>query len=591
MCGIFGQWNINNKPLNTEIFNVQRDTLTHRGPDSANSWISENLSIGIAQTRLAIIDLDVRANQPLHNETNNVHIVANGEIYNYKELRIILEKAGHRFKSNSDSEVIVHGWEEWNTELPSRLEGMFAFAIYDEKKKVFFAARDRFGIKPFYYHLSNIHFTFSSELKAIVSNSEFQKKIDWSSACDYFTYRYIPSPKTIWDKVSKLPPAHSILIDNHGKSTINEYWRLNFNNITLTFNDAVNQAHELLLKSVKKHLLSDVAVGTFLSGGYDSSALVLFQDELKYKQKTFTIGFSNWNKSEHQYADIIAKQFKTEHYNEVIGENSLELLGSLAWNYDEPNGDISTIPTFKVSRLASKYVKVVLSGEGADEIFGGYTWHHNLMNRNNFLKKEYIYNYLHGNKLHGIEGYSNAMAMGLFSGKKLKELFTPEFHSHIPENPFWFYNQHFRKDLSPLKAFQYLDIKTFMAELVLQKVDRASMANSLEARVPFLDRELVEFMFNLDEKTYFQKGKQKAILQEILRPKVPSEIINRKKQGFTGPDKYYQNSNWYKNELKNSLLVRNGILNKHFIESSLNSGDYWRLWKIVVFEKWYKKWN
>jgi len=357
---------------------------------------------------------------------------------------------------------------------------MFAFAIFDETKKIVFAARDRFGIKPFYYSLKNNNFVFASELKAIVEDSAFKRNIDWSSVCDYFTYRYIPSPKTIWQNVNKLPPAHSLQINFNKNVIINEYWKLNSNNIHIPFNDAVTKAHELLNESVKKHLLSDVEIGTFLSGGYDSTALVLMQHELNYKQKTFSIGFDNWNKSEHNYAEIIAKQFNTEHYSEIIDGTNLELLDNLAWNYDEPNGDISTIPTFKVSQLASKNVKVVLSGEGADEIFGGYTWHHNLMNRNNFFNKENIYNYLHGNKLSGVNGYANAMAMGMFNKNKLKELLTPEYHNNIPDNSFWFYEQHFRKDLSPLKAFQYLDIKTFMAELVLQKVDRSSMANSLE---------------------------------------------------------------------------------------------------------------
>ena len=591
MCGIFGQWNFNQKPLNIGIFNKQRNTLSHRGPDAANSWYSKDISIGISQTRLAVIDLDKRANQPLHNETGTVHAVVNGEIYNFKELRSELEKNGHIFKSNSDSEVIVHSWEEWGTDLPTKLNGMFALAIYDETKKVLFAARDRFGLKPFYYSLTNNNFVFASELKAIVEDTGFKKNIDWTSVYDYFTYRYVPSLKTIWENIKKLPPAHSLQIDCNKNLTINEYWKLNSNNVYIPFNDAVAQARDLLLKSVKRHLQSDVEIGTFLSGGFDSSALVLMQHELNYKPKTFTIGFESWNKSEHKYAELIAEQFKTEHYKEIIDETNLELLDTLAWNYDEPNGDISTIPTYKVSKLASQYVKVVLSGEGADEIFGGYTWHHNLMNKNNLFNKENIYNYLHGNKLSGIKGYANAMAMGLFSYKKLTELFTPEYHKFIPENSFWFYEQNFRKDLSPLKAFQYLDIKTFMAELVLQKVDRASMANSLEARVPFLDLELVEFMFNLNENVYFKKGQQKAILQEILKPFVPKEIIERKKQGFTGPDKYYQNANWYKSELNNSVLIENGIINKHFIARSLNSGDYWRLWKIVIFEKWFKRWN
>lgn len=590
MCGIFGQWNIHGKPINISVFNKQRDTLLHRGPDAAQSWFSKKGNTGLAQTRLSIIDLDNRANQPLSNESKTVHAVVNGEIYNFKQLRKELENKGHCFYTNSDSEVIIHGWEEWGKELPGRLTGMFAFIIFDEVNQILFAARDHFGIKPLYYKFENGVLSLASELKAIVTHPDFIKKADAQSISDYFVYRYIPSPNTIWKNVSKLPPAHYLLVDNLGKSIIVEYWKLTTKNIQMPFAEAVAQTKELLLKSVQKHLLSDVPVGTFLSGGYDSTSLVLLQHQLNYPQQTFSIGFNDWNNSEHRFAKMIAQQFNTKHHEEIIDFDSLELLDTLAWNYDEPNGDISTIPTYTVSKLASQHVKVVLSGEGADEIFGGYSWHHLLKERNNIFKKDNLYQYLIGNSMTGIKGYANAMSMGLFDRSTLKKILTSEYHSHIPDDPHWFYSDHFRSDLSPLKAFQYLDIKTFMAELVLQKVDRASMANSLEVRVPFLDLALVEFLFNLNEKVYFKKGTQKAILKAILEPIIPKEIIERKKQGFTGPDLFYQNIEWYKKTLQASHLVNLGFVQKNAINNLLNEKDYWRLWKIVVLEKWAKTW-
>lgn len=590
MCGILGEYYADGRTVNRDAFNERRDTLSHRGPDFAQSWFSSGGNTALGQARLAIVDLDPRANQPLHSEDGTVHAVVNGEIYNYPLLRKELEEKGHVFSSASDSEIAVHGWEEWGRELPSKLEGMFALAVFDEKKQCLFACRDRFGIKPLYYMHRNGVFLFASELKAITGHPAFTKEIDRSSFADFFVYRYIPSPKTIWKEVSKLPPAHFLLVGK-GIPELKEYWEMPFAENRYSQEDVVEAVDTMLLNSVQKHLMSDVPVGTFLSGGFDSSALAVMQHRLNYPARTFSMGFAGWDKSEHKYAGIVAARFGFEHKEELIDSPELNLLGTLAYHYDEPNGDISCIPTYLVSRLASKNVKVVFSGEGADEIFGGYTWHHQLMNKTSFLSREGLWRLKEGVKTSGLMGYAHAMAMGLFDKKKLSALLPSGGVSGIPDDPFWFYRQHYKADLHPLKAYQYLDIKTFMAELVLQKVDRASMAQSLEARVPFLDHKLVEFMFGLHPDVYYKKGVQKRILQQIIKPWLPTEILNRKKQGFTGPDVFYQNDNWYRKELAKPGLVAAGLIKPDFVEDALMKKDYWRLWKIVVMEKWFTRWG
>lgn len=588
MCGIYGKWLLNGAKIDRDGFALLLDMLAHRGPDAAGMWCSEKGDVGLGQRRLSIVDLSEKGNQPLHNEKDTVHAVVNGEIYNFHQLRRELEEKGHVFTSDTDSEVIVHGWEEWRTELPVHLNGMFAVAVYDELAGQLFIARDRFGIKPLYYYRTHDTFAFASELKPIVNATGFSKEIEYASFCDFFTYRYIPSPRTIWKGVSKLPPAHSLLIDKDGIVRLDEYWTLVPGEERMPWYDVVERVRELLQTSVKAHLLSDVPVGTFLSGGYDSTTLALMQHQLQYPVRTFSMGFAGWEESEHLYAGIVAELLETEHREEIVSGADLSLLDTLPAYYDEPNGDISTVPTYMVSRMASKEVKVVFSGEGADEIFAGYGWHRRLMTRYR-LNRENAWERKQGNPLIGVKGYAHAMAMGLFDRRKLKEMLHPSLHSSIPDDPFWFYRQHYHQGLHPLKAFQYLDIRCFMGELVLQKVDRATMANSLEARVPFLDPALVEFMFSLSPEVYFDKKQQKPILAELLRPYFPDGILERKKQGFTGPDQYYQDELWYREQLSDLQLVKNNLINETFVKQALDRKDFWRLWKVVVMEKWLLK--
>lgn len=586
MCGIIGIWNFKECIDRTE-FTGLRDLLTHRGPDGSGMFINQNENVALGHRRLSLIDLSDTGTQPMCNEDKTVWLTANGEIYNYKELRKELIDQGHQFVSGSDSEIIIHGYEEWGTDVLNKLKGMFAFCIYDLEKQLFFIARDRFGIKPcYYYHMNNV-FLFASELKSIVSYHDFNKKLDAASVCNYLTYRYIPSPQTIWKNTFKLPPAHFLIINENQTIKITEYWKLESNTQHYNEKYLIEKTDELLHNAIKQHLESDVRVGSFLSGGYDSSAIVSYMNRLRYPTQTFSIGFNGWEQSEHKYAEIVSSKFHTEHYAEILDSSSLDIVDYLMNFYDEPLADISIVPTYFVSHLASNNVKAVLSGEGSDELFAGYTWHQNIHSKRSIWEK-----LMHRQREndYSVLNYAKAMSMGLYDKKNLKKIMGKDYQKIIPDDPFWFYTQHYKHGWGNIKSYQYLDIKTFMGELVLNKIDRAGMANSLEVRVPFLDHELFEFVFNLPEQDYVKKNTQKFLLYENIKDTMPDQILQRKKQGFVGPDSYYMNIEWYRKNLKNSRLVSVGIINEDALNDLIINSDHWRLWKILILEKWVRCW-
>ncbi|MGE3823128.1 MAG: asparagine synthase (glutamine-hydrolyzing), partial [Bacteroidia bacterium] len=568
---------------------ARNESLKHRGPDDSDIFITEDRKLALAHRRLSFIDLSELGRQPMKNNSGNTVIILNGEIYNYVELKKEL-KDTYQFKTHTDTEVILAGYERWGIDVVNRLEGMFAFALFDSYAEKLFLVRDRFGIKPLYYHFSNNQLVFGSELKAIAQHPLFVREPDYSSFCDFFVYRYIPSPKTIWKNTYKVAPAYYLQFNTSTLSVKEvEYWKPEFSDNKRSSADIVEQTDELLLNSIKQHLRADVPIGSFLSGGYDSSALVYYMNRLGYKPDTFSIGFKNWGNSEHNYAEIVANKFKLNLDIEIADENNLKLLDKMPSVYDEPIADISIIPTYMVSKLARKKVKAVFSGEGADEIFGGYTWQKDFFALNsNRSAKEKIINWFR--QTNTVDYYASAMAMGVFGQNELKEFLQPEYHHHIPEDIHWFFRKNFNKKLSPLKSIQYMDMKCFMGEMVLTKVDRASMFHSLEVRVPFLNHKLYEMIFSLNENCYFKSDVTKFLLHENIKKHLPLVILNRHKQGFVGPSDYYTNIESYKAILKNSLLVENGLVNKKFIEKKSTDNDYWTLWKIAVMEQWYSVW-
>ncbi|PCH98528.1 MAG: asparagine synthase (glutamine-hydrolyzing) [Bacteroidetes bacterium] len=590
MCGIIGRLNYK-EAVDEKLFLAMRDTLTHRGPDDFGFYQSDDKRLALGHRRLSINDLSIQGRQPMSNEDGSIWLTCNGEIYNYLELKSELIDLGHKFSSASDSEVIIHGYEEWGSDVVNHLKGMFAFGIWDEKKKQLFLARDRFGIKPLYYYSDENTFIFCSEIKAIREDKKLKKEIDYSSMCNYLTYRYVPSPKTIWHHVFKLPPAHCATLDASGRLEVVQYWVIPIGNESISDKELIQKIDGLLANSVKSHLLSDVPVGSFLSGGYDSSALVYYMNRMNRSPSTFSIGFEDWAGSEHKYAETVSELFGTDQHNVVLNSGSLELTEKLAFFYDEPIADISIIPTYVVSKLASESLKVVFSGEGADELFCGYNWHQNTKNHDSNTILSRLKGLFSSNgAAYTTENYASAMSMGTYNNSNLLELLDNRLHEFIPSDSNWFYKQHFKGNSDTVKTFQYMDVKCFMAELVLTKIDRASMANSLEVRVPFLDHELFECIFKLNDKSYFKPEITKFALHENIVKHLPPRIMDRKKQGFVGPDIYYMDMGWYKSILLSGSLISDNIVRKDKLESMIGKGDHWRLWKLAVLELWYSKW-
>lgn len=588
MCGIAGQVKFNGQ-VSEHAIDAMNTAIKHRGPDGEGVYVNAAQNIGLGHRRLSFLDLGEAGKQPMTNEDGSIWITYNGEVYNYIELRAELEKYGHQFHSHTDTEVVVHGYEQWGYGVVNRLKGMFAFGIWDEKKQELFLARDRFGIKPLYYYYQNGNFVFGSEIKAIKANVEVSTTLDYSSLVDFFVYRYVPSPKSIWKEVNKLPIASYLVLKSDGSVSVKKYWDIPYAENIISDKEAVEKFDSLLFNSVKTHARSDVPVGSFLSGGYDSSAIVYYMSRFGYVPSTYAIGFEGWDVSEHLYADMVAKQYKTDHHSLILEQQSLDIIDHLVWVYDEPNGDISIIPTYLVSKEAARGVKAVMSGEGSDEILVGYQWEKDY-ERPELGWKERIQNLFKPAKPYMLQYYAGQMAMGRYDSDELRKMLNPELHGNIKSEPEWYYQSLYEAKLDDLKAMQVLDVKHFMGEQVLAKMDRASMANSLEVRVPFLDHEICEFVFQLNTSVYFRKNETKHLLYQNIKNHLPKEILERKKQGFVGPDKYYMNMDWYKNRLSESKLVADKIVNGNYVQQLLNNKDHWRLWKLAVMETWYRKW-
>ena len=411
------------------------------------------------------------------------------------------------------------------------------------------------------------------------------------AVADYLNYRYVPSPKTIWKECAKLPPAHRLVLDlERFTVSVGEWWKLPSGDRREPDGELVRRFGARLAESVRIHARADVPVGSFLSGGYDSSALVADLVAAGHRPEAFSIGFEGWDDSEHLHAATVAAGLGVTLHHELVSESTLDLLDVMPEVYDEPIADISILPTWLVSRLAARRVKAVTGGEGADELLGGYWWQrktHEMQPRNWFGR---VRRRLDGRGPDITAFYADAMAMGRFDRAEMESAFTPDHHATLPDDPDWFYRGHVDPRLSPFKAVQRLDIKCFMGELVLVKVDRASMAHSLKVRVPFLDHELYEDFLGVHEDGLVRPGVTKFLLHENLRGRVPDAILARKKQGFTGPEEHYRTFDLYRRGLAGSRLVADGIIRADYVESRFALGDPWRLWKLFILEKWYRRW-
>jgi asparagine synthase (glutamine-hydrolysing) len=518
MCGIAGIIK-KSGPLHENELVSMTDSLRHRGPDGSGYHFHEH--VGIGHRRLSIIDLE-GGKQPLCNEDKTIWITFNGEIYNYPELKKQLQQAGHRFQTNSDTEVIVHAYEEWGTNCVKKLRGMFAFAICDQRKRELFLARDHFGIKPLVYGFTKECFCFASELQAIRLAPGFESAIDLNALDLYLQFQYIPAPHSIYKNVYKLPPAHFMRVNFDGTPVeCQSYWQLEYKtNHNSSKAQWLDEFDSVLKESVKAHLLSDVPFGAFLSGGIDSSAIVTYMaQEMKQPVKTFSIGFHEKAYNELDYARLVAKHWGTEHHEEIVVPDALAILPDLVTHYGEPFGDSSAIPTWYVSRLARQHVTMVLTGDAGDEIFIGYDFYTNRWNRHLSPVPEHLpgYKKLLYPLLNKVNPkrfpYRTSTTSDWFRYKKFfhddyrNAFWLSEFHHEIQSD-----NSGFIQDLfieyGRVGHFQKgaaIDFRNYLPNDILAKVDIASMMHSLETRTPLLDLKVVEFAATLPQELCINK--------------------------------------------------------------------------------------
>jgi len=554
MCGIFGVVGFQFNKI--ESARESLDTLKHRGPDQSGEYFDGRVYVG--HRRLSILDLSEHGRQPMISKTNDLVISVNGEIYNFTELKNLL-KEKYEFVSTSDSEVILHGYKEWGIKgLLKRIEGMYAISVYDKLKDRVFLVRDRVGIKPMYYAVFNDCIVWASELKAIeLYLKDYNLETDNSAIYDFLTYSYIPAPKTKYKNIYKLRPAYYLSVSTVDLSIkTNRYWEIKLTEQNFALPEAKEQLKYLIRKSVREQMMSDVPIGFFLSGGLDSSTVVGFASELSNDLKTFSIGFDVSEHSELKYAEKVSKIFHIQNYSRVLSfTDALELISSLNKWYDEPFGDLSALPTFLVSEFAKESVTVILSGDGGDEIFGGYNWYDDrvVSREKNFNSKvlNNILSLIRNRYRFSLLGtVADKLQLKYFLPKKElilryneallkneKQRFRKELN--IPEdyNDYWVIDKYSLIQTTKRKKLQYIDFNTYLPDDILTKVDRVSMAVSLEVRVPLLSTELVEFMFSLPESLIYYKGMLKGLMKETVKEFLPDEIVYRKKKGFSIPYK------------------------------------------------------
>jgi asparagine synthase (glutamine-hydrolysing) len=554
MCGIFGLFaRDGDRHCEPRVLQRMGDALAYRGPDGGGVYMAE--SFGMGMRRLSIIDLKT-GDQPLSNEDGTVWIVFNGEIYNYRSLTAELTTRGHRFATASDTEVLVHLYEEHGARLVERLRGMFAFAIWDGLRRTLLLGRDRLGIKPLYYADTPTGMVFASEMKSIVTNPWVARRLDGKAVVEYLQYGYVTDPLSILAGVRKLPPGHTMLVRDGRPERPLRYWTptsfFAAERAPVSEEQAAAELRDALDTAVRSHLVSDVPVGAFLSGGVDSTAVVAAMvADAGERLKTFSVGFREAGYDESPYARRVAQWFGTEHHELIVERRDVDLLERVLEAVDEPFADSSAIPTYLVSKLAREHVKVVLSGDGGDELFAGYDryvvdWRRRrvgllgdlglggpLRTASRVLPegapgKNYLFNL----SLSRIERYRDAVS--LFPGRHLAGLLADDRLVTDGESPF---EEAMRagRGLDPLSRLQALDLMTYLPGDILTKVDRMSMANSLEARVPLLDHELVEFACRLPVALRLRGGVTKYLLKRVLKGRVPDEVLTRPKQGFVVP--------------------------------------------------------
>lgn len=616
MCGITGIINFDRElRINPSVLKKMSDSIIHRGPNDEGFYINRNVGLGFR--RLSIIDLKA-GHQPMANENDTIYIVFNGEIYNYLENRVLLQKKGYVFKTDSDTEVIVHLYEEFGEDCLKYLRGMFAFAIWDNNKQQLFCARDRFGIKPFYYYMDNSKMVFGSEIKSILKCENINRELSSEALDSYFAYGYITSDLSIYKKIRKLQPGHFMVLSFNDKLSIQikKYWEINFvPDYTKSEKQWVEELEDCFSETIKLHMISDVPFGAFLSGGIDSSSVVaMMAKNCILPVKTFSIGFKEKKYNELAFAREVAKKYNCEHHEQIVEPESISLLPKLVSAFDEPFADSSAIPTYFVSKLAREHVTVALSGDGGDELFAGY-------NNYKYLKNIKTYNFPYSRINELIWGNINKLIPNQIAGKGLTNLlskdknflgayinmWTKEERQKLilddgSEKKLTNASESYKKEILSkgikndyISNLQNLDLQTYLVDDILTKVDRASMMNSLEVRVPLLDHKFAELSFRIPRNLKYKGKIQKYIFKQTMSPYLTKNVLEHTKQGFGIPL-----SVWFKEDLKeyvnDTLLSQSSLLSayldkkyvKNIVDQNQNGMRNFneRIWSLLFFEEW-----
>lgn len=626
MCGISGIFDTQGqRDYPRHLIERVNDIQAHRGPDEAGLHIEPGLALG--HRRLSVIDL-ATGQQPLSNEDDSVWVVFNGEIYNFQELALELQALGHRFRTRSDTEVIVHAWEAWGETCVQRFRGMFAFALWDRKQQSLFLARDRMGVKPLHYALlDDGSFIFGSELKVITAHPGFKRSLDPQAIEEYFALGYVADPRCIYATARKLPPAHTLTLRRGEKlASPKGYWDVTFtlaNRISAT--DAQHELVERLRESIKLRMVADVPLGAFLSGGVDSSSVVAMMAGLSQQPvRTCAIGFDDPKFNESAFAKTVADRYRTDHHLDIVGTNDFDLIDHLAWLYDEPYADSSALPTYRVCQLARQHVTVALSGDGGDESLGGYRRYRLHMmeekgrsalplslRRPFFGTLGWLYpkadwaprplrakTTLQAMSFDATEAYLHSV--GTIRQDDRERLYSPEFKAKLQGyRAIELFREHAAKAKTddPLALIQYLDYKTWLVGDINTKVDRASMAHSLEVREPLMDHRLIEWLATLPTALKIKGSEGKWLLKKAMEPYLPNDVLYRPKMGFSVPL-----ASWLRGPLaeraRQALLgprmINTGYFNPSVLKSILEKHISGQrdfavpIWSLVMFDAFLK---
>ena len=619
MCGILGI--ASKKPVTDQKWLAKGNlSINHRGPDDTGSWWSDDARIGLSHRRLAIIDLSINGHQPMHNHQNDIVIVFNGEIYNYKELRDLLKIKGHAFNTVSDTEVIMHAYKQWGRDCLQHFNGMFTFALYDKKENKLMIARDRAGEKPLYYSCINGSIRFASEMKALMSDPSFPRKLNYTALDCYLLMGFVPGDLCILDHVKKLPPAHYLLFDlENADLKVSRYWELPSYEPTIIDSekdsDILDELEKLLEDSVRLQLVAaDVPVGVLLSGGVDSSLVTAMAVRAAEKVKTFTITFPGHAKhDEAEHARLIANHFKTDHMELQAAEADPSLLEMMAKQFDEPMADSSMIPTFLVSKLIKEHCTVALGGDGGDELFGGYPHYNRLL-----MMQQKIGMIPHQLRSVAALTIPKFLPTG-FKGRNWIQAAGTDFNTEVPLIASFFDKSNrtklmkgkvqwhacaekIRTERIPkkgdfLERVTRMDFENYLAEDILVKVDRSSMLNSLELRAPFLDYRIVEFAFKkVPTRLKADPKNRKILLKQLCSRLLPPEFDINRKQGFSIPLSHWLDKGPWGDLFNDVLQSSNSFFDqkmtaKLLTEQKKGHFNSERLYSLVLFELWKKEYK